>query len=341
MGSGVGKRIGRWFAAVLTMALLAGIVVAYLHRGEIRDYFAAAGFTPSKRIVEVQQEIDLTPAGERIFLASRPTIGGREEFSEWCAKVDHSEQGHVLGCYTDSRIRLFEVTDERLAGIVEVTAAHELLHAVFGRMTAGERERVSKELRSEYARLAEKNPELEERMGVYSKLSAASFANELHSVLGTEIADLSPELEEHYARWLGDRAGIVQLYESYRSVFEDLTAQVKSLSAELEALRADIEKRNAAYDEDVRRFNADANDFKARNERYEFSGNEALFDEIRSDLLRRQAELGERLAALQADTKRFNEMREELIALNSVSVELNSALDSSLPTPTERPAPDD
>lgn len=337
MANGVGKRIRQWFAAVVVIALFAGLIAAYFNRTAINDSFAAWGFTPSGRIAAIHHAIDLTPEGDRIFLASRPTVGGREEFSKWCANVDHSEHGHVLGCYADKRIHLFEVTDERLAGIVEVTAAHELLHAAFARLSTSERTRISKELRAEYERYAAVDPDFAERMSVYSHLSATGFANELHSVFGTEIGELSPELEQHYARWLGDRAGIVQMHESYRSVFNELTAQVKSLTAELEELRADIEKRNAAYDDDVRRFNTDATDFKARNERYEFSGNEELFNEIRADLLRRQTELGERLAALQADTERFNEMREQLLALNSVSVELNSALDSSLPTPTARP----
>lgn len=337
MRKGVGKRIGQWIAAVLSIALVAGAVIAYLHRGEIRDAITASTFSPSKRIVEIQHELDLTPIGERIYLASQPTIGGREEFSKWCAKVEHSEEGHVLGCYSDDRIRLFEVTDERLTGIVEVTAAHELLHAVFARMSDTERAQISKELRAVYDRRAAEDSAFKERMSVYSQLSAKGFANELHSVLGTEMGDLPKELENHYAKWLGDRAQVVQWYESYRSVFTEITEQVKSLSAELEALRADIEQRNTAYDQAVRQFNADATDFKERNARYEFSNNEALFNEIRTSLMQRQKALEATLSEIQADTDRFNIMREQLIALNATSVELNAVLDSSLPTPTERP----
>ena len=35
----------------------------------------------------------------------------------------------VLGCYANREISIFNVTDQRLDGIREVTAAHEMLHA--------------------------------------------------------------------------------------------------------------------------------------------------------------------------------------------------------------------
>lgn len=339
MAGRVAKRIGQCAAIALVLVLIAGAVVAYMYRVDIQDHFLARSFEPSERIVQVNDELDLTSTGERVFMASKPTIGEREEFAEWCARVDHSEAGHVLGCFADRRIRLFNVTDERLAGIVEVTAAHELLHATYARMTQPERERLSKILEAAYEERSEVDPSFKERMSVYEQLSRAAFANELHSVFGTEVADLPDELEDHYTRWFDDRAQIVTLYDSYHSVFTELTAEAESLSAELEELRADIEARSAAYDEAVRQFNADAANFKVRNENFEFSGNKPLFDQVRGELIYRQQTLEDTLKGIQADTDRFNEMRNRLLDLNAISVELNEVLDSNLPTPTA--APDD
>lgn len=339
MAMGVGKRIGVWVSFVVLGALIAGVATAYVYRDDIRDMVVASTFDADERVTQIVNTITPTALGERTFLASQPTIGGREQFARWCAGVDHSEHGHVLGCFANRKIHLFEVTDERLDGIVEVTAAHELLHAAFARLSDTERGDLMQLLRAEYAARSETEPALAERMSVYEQLSDRAFANELHSVLGTEVPDLSPELTAHYDQYFTDRAAILDMYESYHSVFTELTARADELGAQLESLRDDIETRTAAYDEAVRQFNADAADFTARNERYEFSGKKQLFDAMRADLMSRQAALEGELAGLRADTDRFNALRDELIQLNAVSTELNDVLDSQLPAPTTRPDP--
>lgn len=327
----------KWVTVALLASLTVGAAVAYVYRGDIRDAIVASTFEASPRVDEIAKAIDPTPLGQRTFFASQPTIGGREQFAEWCAGVDHSEQGHVLGCFANRKIHLFEVTDERLHGIVEVTAAHELLHAAFSRLGESERLALSKSLRATYEELTTADPELKERMSVYEQLSDTAFANELHSVFGTEVSALPAELEEHYAKYFDDRQSILDMYDSYHSVFTELTARAEALGSELEALRADIEARTNVYDDAVRQFNDDAAEFKARNERYEFSGKKELFDATRDELMRRQAELESQLEGLRADTDRFNSLREELIALNDVSTQLNEVLDSQLPAPTTRP----
>ncbi|MFF8817793.1 hypothetical protein ACF07D_07330 [Leucobacter sp. NPDC015123] len=333
MAGTVGKRVAQGVAVALVVAVAAGGLVAYSYRGEIRDHFLAASFEPTPRIDQIRGEIELSSTGERVFLASQPTIGGRDEFNEWCAGVDHTEEGHVLGCFAERRIRLFEVTDNRLTGVVETTAAHELLHAAWSRMSQDERAALTETLIAEYDERAATDTDFEQRMSVYESLSRSAFANELHSVFGTEVRDLSPTLEEHYARWFEDRSVIVDWYDGYHSVFVELKAEAERLSAELESLRSDIEDRSATYDIAVQQFNADAAEFRERNERYEFSGNKELFDSLRGELLARQEGLDAVRQEIQADTDRFNALREELVKLNDVSVELNDVLDSTFTPP--------
>lgn len=330
MGTRVRKAFGRVLAGLLTLALLAALALGLMHRQEISDYFQARGFDPSPRVAEILDELDLTPGGERIFLASRPTVDGSQHFNTQCAEVDHSEEGHVLGCYTKERIRLFDVTDERVSDIVEVTAAHELLHAVFARLGEGERTRLSRELRDAYDELSAQDPSLKERMDVYEHLSPSAFANELHSVLGTEVRDLPRSLEQHYARWFADREALLDRFDAFHAVFSDLQQQAESLEAEMTALRADVERRNAEYDALVEQFNLDAADFRARNDRYEFSGKADEFNRIQADLAARRDGLQATLEGLQADIDRYNAMRDQLRELGQVSSELDQQLNSSL-----------
>lgn len=325
--------------ALLCVLLVAAIAVfAFSHRQEIRDHFAAMGFEPHPRVVEVMGELDLTASGERVFLATKPTIDGSQHFNEQCAEVDHSEQGHVLGCFTGERIHLFDVTDDRVQGVVEVTAAHELLHATYSRLGEGDRAALAPRLRAVYEELSAQDPALRERMQVYEHLSDAAFANELHSVLGTEVRGLPDWLEEHYAQWFADRGSLVDIFERYHAVFVDLQQQADTLQAEMSTLRTDIEARKTAYDEDVRRFNEDAAEFSARNERYEFSSNPGEFDRIRGELADRRDALEQTLTQLQADIDYYNGLGAQLKQLGELSSELDQQLNSDLAPVTTRPS---
>lgn len=330
-----GLRRGLCLVAVLLVAL--GLILAVTFRQQVKDHFAAVSFDPDPSVERVLHDLDLTDTGERVFLATHPTIDGSQHFNTQCAGVDHSEQGHVLGCYTHDQIHLFDVTDDRLSGVVEVTAAHELLHATFARMGDGDRSALGAKLRQEYDRRAGDDPALKERMSVYEHLSEASFVNELHSVLGTEVRELPDWLEEHYAQWFVDRADIVDAFATYHAVFVDLQQQADELRAEMETLRADVEARKKDYVSAVEQFNADAAEFSARNDRYEFSGDPAGFDQVRGELEWRRGDLESTRAGIQADVDRYNALRDQLTALSEVSTELDDQLNSDLAPVTTRP----
>ena len=337
MGSKLRTRAKRTLGFLVFLIVLVVGVVAFMHRQDIQDHFRASGFDPSPRTVEVMHELDLTTTGERVFLASQPTIDGSQLFNEQCADVDHSEQGHVLGCFTGDRIHLFDVPDERVNGIVEVTAAHEVLHAAYSRMSDDERAVLAERLMTEFDTLSADNPELAERMAVYDHLSEAAFANELHSVLGTEVQNLPEWLEEHYAEWFVNRGALVDHFDAYHSVFIELRDQADAIDAEMTALRADVEQRNADYDDAVQQFNADAASFRKRNENFEFSADPSEFERIRDELEVRRTDLQTTLETLQADIDHYNSLRDNLTELSQLSSELEQKLNSDLAPVTTRP----
>ncbi|MBO1901853.1 hypothetical protein J4H92_07795 [Leucobacter weissii] len=333
MSRGVRKTFWSVFSALLVVALLAGAGLAYLNRQHISDHFAAQSFDAPQEVLDLADRLDLTDEGRRVFLATRPTLEASQRFNEQCADVDHSEGGHILGCYTRDSIHLFEVTDERIDGIVEVTAAHELLHATFARLERGERDDLAARLNELYAELSGESPALAERMSVYSALSGDGFANELHSVLGTEVRELPDWLEQHYARWFNDRDAIVDFFDDYHEIFDEIQTRAEELQTEMEELREDVEERSAAYEEAVERFNDQVDDFNRRNAAFEFSGNEVEFWELRERLERRSEELGNEYERIQRRIEKYEEMREELQDLDAVNQELNEKLDSQLAPP--------
>ena len=333
MAAGARRAIGRILSTILVLAVLAAGGMAYLHRQDISDHFAAQSFEPSQEMLVLTDSLQLTDTGRRVFFATHPTLDASQRFNEQCADVEHSEEGHILGCFTRGAIHLFKVTDDRLSGIVEVTAAHELLHAAWARLGDSERARLTRSLEKLYDELSGEHPALTGRMSVYSSLSGDAFANELHSVLGTEVRELPDWLEAHYARWFEDRTVILDHFDAYHAVFEEIQARAEDLQSQLKGIRESVEARRAAYDAAVAQFNADVEDFNRRNQAYEFSGDEATFWRLRNDLEARAAALNAERDAIQAEIDRYEQMRQELEALSATNEELNQHLDSNLAPP--------
>ena len=337
MGERVRKVIKRTLGCVIAAALICLVILAVNFKQEVRDFFSAQGFDPSPRAVEVLNELELTPRGERIFLASRPTIDGSQHFNTQCSGVDHSESGHVLGCFADDRIRLFDVTDERISDIVEVTAAHELLHAAFARTSETERKELSLELQNAFDELTANDSTLIERMSVYEHLPEAAYMNELHSVLGSEARTLPANLEAHYATLFENRDTLIDRFDKFHAVFNRMKLQGEALEQEMTGLRSSIEQRNIEYDALVNEFNADAALFRARNERFEFSNNVTEFETIRSELAARRDALDAMLTGIQTDINHYNDLRAQLEELGQQSSELDGHLNSDLAPVSDTP----
>ncbi|GAA3585176.1 hypothetical protein GCM10022198_05580 [Klugiella xanthotipulae] len=323
------------FGTALACAAIAVIaILGFTNRQLISDQISIWGFTPSPSVTQVQERMQLTDRGDFVFLASNPTLESSSLFNDQCAQVDHSEEGHVLGCFTGSRIHLFMVDDERLDGIVDVTAAHELLHAVYARLTDGEKADLNKTLNAEYQKLSKSNPELTERMSVYQSLPEDRFVNELHSVLGTEVGALSGELEKHYAETFRDRAAVVTFFDNYHAVFTSLQDEAEKIESEMSELGESIETRSTTYQEDLGVLNADIASFNQRLSDGEISS-QTQYNTERSALVTRADALEAARNTLKTDVTRYKDLRKRLLELDAKSKELNRVINSNLaPAPS-------
>ena len=66
----------------------------------------------------------------------------------------------------------------------DVTAAHELLHAIWERMSLSERDRIGKLLDAEYERV--KDSDFEKLMQSYDRTEPGELINEINSLIVTE-----------------------------------------------------------------------------------------------------------------------------------------------------------
>ena len=303
----------------------------WLNQQYIIDSVIFWRFQPTSEIATIATRSQLTDTGKFMFYASQPTLEGRATFSDKCGS-SKEESTAILGCYAANRIYLFDITDKRLDGIKEVTAAHEMLHAVYQRMSATDKQRLEELLENEYKKL-QSEPEYAERMAFYARNEPGQRANELHSIIGTEVRSVSPELEAHYARYFTDRSAVVDLYDNYRQEFRSLQQQTTALGAQLDELSKQIELLTNRYRSDVAQLESDIQSFNERANSGGFSS-QSQFASERASLVRKVNESDSQRSAINTRVETYNDLRTQYNEIATQTEELYESLDSSLtPTP--------
>ena len=315
-------------AAVLSV--LAALFL-FINRQYVIDQVNVWQYKPTSDVMQLSERSGMNGQGQFYFYASSPSVESTQVFNDKCGRQEESTA--ILGCYTTQRIYIYDVKDAKLDGIREVTAAHEMLHAAYERMSDGERSKVNALLEAEYEKL-KNDKDLSERMAFYARTEPGQRDNELHSVIGTEIASISPELETHYKKYFKDRQEVIALHDKYASVFLDLQRRSNELVSQLKSLGDSIEANTATYNADVGQLNRDIQSFNSRANNGGFTS-QAQFNAERRDLEARTAELNNERQQINANVVQYNTLRQELASIASESEALNRSIDSSLaPAPS-------
>jgi hypothetical protein len=324
------------------VALASGLTWASDNRQGISDRAIAWQFQPDPVIEEIVSAAGLSKEGELYLYASLPEVVPSFEFDLYCSR---REPGiGVLGCYriAEKRIYIYEVTDGRLRPIVPVVTAHEMLHAAWYRFDRGLIDDLSILLEEAFAELPADH-RLRERIATYEENDPTSRIPELYAILGTEVAPLPAELEDHYSRFFDDRTKVVGLANEVYRVFDTLTIELERLLADLELRGEVINDSREAYEEKSALFQADLAVYNDRVARYNAGENVPgadRFGEVRDGLLARQSALRAERQAIQALIDEYNELYEQLEVLNRELSELNQGINIAAVEPQDTIEPD-
>lgn len=254
------------FSWILFIALAAVII---LNRQTVYDFVRGLFYTPTPEMAQIRDDLGLTSRGEIIFNASQPSLNTKEEFNEKCRDDDITA---ILGCYTEQTIYVYNITDKELDGILELTTAHELLHAVYERMSIADRDNLRALLEKTYS---ENQEVLKEEIEAYD---AVDQLEEVYVRVGTEVKKLPEELEKHYAEIFKDQDKVVDYYNKYIKVFREIEDEFKKLEDEMKQLDTEIDTKTDNYENgltvlnaEIDKFNACANTPGCFNSEYEFS----------------------------------------------------------------------
>jgi len=327
------KRSKVWIIvnSVICLLLIAASAWVVLNRQFVIDQIAVWQFHSTPQLDALVDRAGMNNHGKFFFLASRPVLDGTQNFNNECARIESTTS--ILGCYSNNQIFIYDVTDKALDGVREVTATHETLHAIYNRLSTDEKDKIDVLLEAEYKKL-QGNKDYADRMAFYARTEPGERDNELHSVVGTEIAKISPELETYYSKYFTNRQDVVALNKKYMSKFIDLKTKANALAAQINDLTSSITTRTNQYNSDAKKLDSDIRAFNLRAKNGDFTS-QAQFDAERSVLATRSSELNDVRSSINSDISTYDKLLAEYNSLASESKKLYNSIDSTLaPAPS-------
>src|SRR5882757_3432420 len=140
--------IGRRSTSTLAVFLVLIVWIALLgalayNRQGILDAWKLRNYTAPATVSALATNDTMTSAATHIFYVNTPQVIDKRPFADNCPSG--TEQSVVLGCYHGNQAGIFilQVTDARLNGVEQVTAAHEMLHAAYDRLSSRQKQSVN------------------------------------------------------------------------------------------------------------------------------------------------------------------------------------------------------
>jgi hypothetical protein len=199
----------------------------------------------SELLVSLLGRATMTRDARQVVASVTATVDEKARFAADCP-VKEAADSLVIGCFGQGTLHVLRVDRPDIAPAMVVSAAHEMLHGVYERLTPKARRHIDALLDSFYATLDD--PELKAVVATYEKTEPGQRLDELHSLLPTEVEQLNPALERYYRRYFSDRRKIVAAFTSYDRVFTDLEAKHDALKAQLDGLQAQLDASKKELD---------------------------------------------------------------------------------------------
>ncbi len=83
-----------------------------------------------------------------------------------------------------------------------------MLHAAYNRLNSADKSRIDNSLQKYYQHTLT-DQRIKNIIAAYKKTEPNDLVNEMHSIFGTEVAELPPELETYYKQYFSNRSVVV------------------------------------------------------------------------------------------------------------------------------------
>jgi hypothetical protein len=266
----------RVVGGVVLAVLLACGVIALAERQHIFDWWRLRGYLPPVTVQQLASETTMNAYARKVFYVNHPAVDAKSSFGKVCPN-NGGEKTVVLGCYHSDQqgIYILRVSDPRLSGVEQVTAAHEMLHAAYDRLSTRDRASVDRML-TDYYQHGLHDKRVLATIAAYKKSEPNDVVNEMHSVFGTEVANLPAPLENYYKRYFTDRQKIVAYAQQYEGAFTSREQQVANDDTQLAAQKQQITSDEASLHAQAQAIDSEQTRLSSLKSTGDYSGYNAL-----------------------------------------------------------------
>lgn len=317
------SRLTRWLKLTLLVLLAAGAFTAWRNVNAIEDWYKLRNYSPSSSVSALAIQTSMSPYAKHLFYVNHPTL--HKDSVSFRSICNDNEQTIVLGCYKpgESGISIYDVQDPRLQGIAQVTAAHEMLHGVYERLSGSERKSVDTMLQQYYDNDLH-DQRIKDTINEYKKTEPNDLLNEMHSIFGTEISNLPVDLENYYKKYFTNRTAVTNFAQKYQGEFSSRSDQIKNYDAQLAALKNQIDTEESDLTQQLAQINAD----RDRLDKYKQNGDITQYNAAVPGFNSSIDSYNGLVRNLKADIGRYNDL---VNTRNSIAAELKT-LDTSIDT---------
>lgn len=227
--------------AIIGLVLLVLLAIFLINQdyNYISDQNKAKEYKPTSEMESLVSGMRLTDRGKTILYASSPQLKNKIAFNGICGH-DGDPDAYVAGCY-------YKINDEEYIDIYDsgkdaselqnsyysyndsktVTLAHEMMHAVYSRISDTDKEWIEIELNKIYANNSDLRSEI-------SKYPSDQKFDELYVRVATEVYGIPNNLEKHYAKYFKDRQYIAKLYHDNKTRIDNMLKEADKIFERME-----------------------------------------------------------------------------------------------------------
>jgi uncharacterized protein YukE len=290
----------------------------------IPDWIKLHGYAPPANIVALAEDNSMTDAARHLLYINHSTLEGKTAFRQSCPSA--SEKTIIIGCYEQHQkgIHILAVDDQRLMGVEQVTAAHEMLHAAYERLSSDDKKRINTML-ADYQKNGLKDQRVLGAIESYKKTEPGQELNEIHSMFGTEIADLPVDLETYYAQYFTDRQKVVGFADSYQDAFTSRESAIETYDTDLKTQETQIKANTRSLEEQEKSLEDERDSLDSLRRQ----GEVAVYNAGVLPFNQAVAAYNKLLADTRAMIEQYNALVAKRNAIAAQTVELQKAIDSS------------
>jgi hypothetical protein len=201
--------------------------------------------TAAPSMVAMADDAGLSHKGKVTLMSAHPSVTTTIQTD--CTTGNSQNTGFAeQGCFVPLSHKIFVLQmPPELADVQVVTVGHEMLHVAYARLSDEEKTRVNRLLEAEVA--ARDFPGLKEVMANYARTEPGQRTNELHSILGTEYAGLSPDLEQYYSQYFDLRSSVLAANERVLTRFSNLQTSLQALQTQMDTFQKTADSYHASH----------------------------------------------------------------------------------------------